>query len=207
MANYIRKYVPGATYFFTLRLADRSDDLLIRRVDLLRSVMRATRDRYPFHIDAITVLPATIHMLWTLPEGDADYPRRVAMLKSRFSRGCPMPVHRTATQIQRAEKGIWQRRYWEHVITDVEDFERHRDVIYLSPVHAGLCPRPQDWQHTSLHRDLRQGGAGPTAIGHGGRRFPNPGSDHVISRDGPPPRKVGVSPTTAPAALVPLRPL
>lgn len=167
MPSYIRRRTPGATYFFTLRLADRNDDQLVRRIDLLRQSMRATLARAPFRIDAITVLPNCIHTLWTLPPEDDAYPSRIAMLKSRFSRGCPMPLHRTPTQIRRAEKGIWQRRYWEHVIRDAADFERHRDLIYLSPVHAGLCPRPQDWPHTSLHRDLKQGRRAPAPIGHG----------------------------------------
>ncbi|KIN64629.1 transposase [Sulfitobacter noctilucicola] len=165
MSNYIRRRTPGATYIFTLRLAQRHDDLLLRRIDHLRRCMRATLERYPFRIDAITVLPATIHMLCTLPPDDDAYPARIALLKSQFSRGCPMPPHRTLSQIKRAEKGIWQRRYWEHAIQDAADFDRHRDLIYLSPVHAGLCPRPQDWPHTSLHRDLRRGAPIPPAFG------------------------------------------
>lgn len=167
MPNYIRRRDAGATYFFTIRLADRSGDMLTRRIALLRQCMRATLHRFPFRIDAITVLPATIHTLWTLPPGDDAYPARVAMLKSRFSRGCPMPPDRSLAQIRRGEKGIWQRRYWEHVIRDAEDYTRHRDLIYLSPVHAGLCPRPQDWRYTSLHRDLRAGSLPPAPIGHG----------------------------------------
>ncbi len=167
MSNYIRRRIPGATCFFTIRLADRHDDLLIRRIDQLRCAMRDTMARHPFRIDAISVLPAAIHTIWTLPEGDDRYPTRVAMLKSRFSRMQPVPAHRTLTQIKRGEKGIWQRRYWEHHIRDAADFERHRDMIYLSPVHAGLCPRPQDWAHSSLHRDLRAGKTAPAPIGHG----------------------------------------
>lgn len=167
MSNYIRRRVPGATYFFTIRLAQRSDDLLLRQIDLLRRAMRQTLARHPFTIEAITILPATIHTLWTLPPEDDAFPTRIAMLKSRFSRACPMPLNRTDAQIKRAEKGIWQRRYWEHVIRDTADFQRHRDLIYLSPVHAGLCPRPQDWPYTSLHRDLKKGSKLPAAIGHG----------------------------------------
>jgi putative transposase len=168
MSDYIRRRTPGATYFFTIRLADRSGDLLIRAIADLRRAMRDTIDRHAFRIDAIAVLPAAIHTIWTLPEGDSDYPNRIGMLKSRFSRAMPMPTHRTLTQIQRGEKGIWQRRYWEHQIRDAADLARHRDLIHLSPVHAGLCPRPQDWPHSSLHRDIAQGKPPPAPIGHGG---------------------------------------
>lgn len=167
MSNYIRRRTRGATYFFTLRLAVRHNDLLVREIDHLRSAMRDTLERYPFHIDAITILPATIHTLWTLPEGDDNYATRIGMLKSRFSRAMPMPAHRTFAQIKRAEKGIWQRRYWEHEIRDAADLARHRDLIYLSPVHAGLCATPQDWPHGSVHRDIAAGQPLPAPIGHG----------------------------------------
>ncbi|MBM1712236.1 transposase [Sulfitobacter geojensis] len=155
MSSHVRQGTTGATYFFTLRLADRQDDLLLRKIDLLRSAMRETLQRHPFHIDATAVLPATVHMMWTLPAQDDAYASRIALLKSRFSRACPMPAHRSLAQIKRGEKGIWQRRYWEHAIRDAGDFARHRDLIHLSPVHAGLCARPQDWVYTSLHRYLR----------------------------------------------------
>lgn len=167
MSAYIRRRTKGASYFFTIRLADRTGDLLVAQVKDLRAAMRATQERHPFSIDAICVLPAVIHTIWTLPPEEDNYPTRVGMLKSRFSRGMPMPAHRTLTQIKRAEKGIWQRRYWEHEIRDATDMQRHRDMIYLAPVHAGLCAHPQDWLHSSLHRDLRQGVAAPVPIGHG----------------------------------------
>ncbi|MEP5730156.1 MAG: transposase [Sulfitobacter sp.] len=172
MPNYIRRRVPGATYFFTIRLADRASDLLVHQISVLRRSMRDTKARFPFEIDAITVLPATIHMLCTLPEQDTAFPARIAMLKSRFSRAMPMPANRTLSQIRRGEKGIWQKRYWEHHIRDAQDLSRHRDLIYLSPVHAGLCATPQAWPHTSLHRDLKQGHPAPAAIGHGAAQLP-----------------------------------
>ena len=162
-----RRRSPGGTFFFTIRLADRNGDLLNRHITDLRRAVRHTLARHPFRIDAITVLPAVIHTIWTLPAGTSDYSNRIGMLKSRFSRAMPMPAHRSQTQIARGEKGVWQRRFWEHQIRDETDFARHRDLIYLSPVHAGLCPRPQDWPFTSLHRDLKHGLPAPAPIGHG----------------------------------------
>lgn len=167
MSNYLRKRSPGGTFFFTIRLADRNGDLLTRQIADLRRAMRHTLARHPFRIDAITILPAVIHTIWTMPADTSDYSNRIGMLKSRFSRDMPMPAHRTPTQIARGEKAIWQRRFWEHQIRDAADFARHRDLIYLSPVHAGYCPRPQDWPFTSLHRDLKRGLPAPEPIGHG----------------------------------------
>lgn len=143
----------GGTYFFTLRLAQRGDDVLLRRIPLLRQALRETLARRPFHIDAIAVLPDAIHTVWTLPAQDGDYAKRIGMWKARFSKHLPPPPHRSLRQIKRGEKGIWQRRFWEHKIQGAADFERHRDLVHLSPVHAGFCQRPEDWPFSSIHRE------------------------------------------------------
>lgn len=157
MYNYVLQRAPGHSFFFTIRLADRHSDLLIRRIDDLRRAVRDTKALHPFRIDAITVLPEVIHTIWTLPEGDDNHAIRVAKIEGRFSRMQEMPNHRSFRQIQNGEKGIWQRSYWHHQIDGRGDFARHRDLIYLSPVHAGLCAGPSDWLHTSLHRDQKHG--------------------------------------------------
>ena len=68
MPNYRRARVPGASYFFTVNLHDRSSDLLLREIDLLRDCVRACKSRHPFHINAWVVLPEHMHCMWTLPE-------------------------------------------------------------------------------------------------------------------------------------------
>ena len=155
MGNYKRRRVPGGTYFFTVHLQNRNSDLLVTQIDALRAATRTTMKRYPFRIDAIVVLPATIHTVWTLPAGDADYANRWSMLKSIFSRALPDPEQRTRTQIKRGEKGIWQRRFWEHVIRDADDFEHHKALVHNAPVTARLVRAPTDWPYSSIHRDAQ----------------------------------------------------
>ncbi|MCX7041092.1 MAG: transposase, partial [Gammaproteobacteria bacterium] len=36
MTNYRRSWTPGSTFFFTVNLSDRRNDLLVEHVDLLR---------------------------------------------------------------------------------------------------------------------------------------------------------------------------
>ena len=86
MARYRRLFVPGGTYFFTVCLADRRSDLLVREVGALREAVRATRAERPFGIGAWVVLPDHLHCVWTLPEGDSDFPVRWGAIKSRFTR-------------------------------------------------------------------------------------------------------------------------
>jgi putative transposase len=129
MTRYRRAKIEGGTFFFTVTLADRSTDLLVRHIDGLRRVYMSVRDRYPFDTIAICVLPDHLHAVWSLPPGDANFSLRWNLIKSGFSRGLPANRQRSSSKIRRHEKGIWQRRYWEHAIRDDTDLERHIDYI------------------------------------------------------------------------------
>ncbi|MFQ1701556.1 REP-associated tyrosine transposase [Loktanella agnita] len=152
MSNYLRRRIEGGTYFFTVRLQDLRADLLTARIDLLRSVTRLCMKRWPFQIAGAVILPSKLHMIWILPEGDADYSKRWRMIKSTFSRHVPPPDDRPESHRKRVEKGIWQRRFWEHAIRDQNDFALHMHLIAAAPVHAGLVKRPADWPFSSLQR-------------------------------------------------------
>lgn len=105
--------VAGGSYFFTVNLLDRQQNLLVEYVDVLREVMRNVKSAHPFHIDAMVILPDHRHALWTLPAGECDYPMRRMLIKSGFSRRLPLGERRTASRRAKGERGIWQRRYWE----------------------------------------------------------------------------------------------
>jgi len=153
MSNYRRFRVPGGTYYFEMRLQDRNSRMLLSEIDLLRMAMRITKQRKPFVLHDVVVLPAQLLMIVTLPEGDADYSNRWGMMKAIFSRHVPAPRGQRASELKRGEKGIWQRRFWEHVIRDVEDYQCHRGHVLLAPGREGLVARPEQWPHSSIHRD------------------------------------------------------
>jgi putative transposase len=158
MTAYRRAYAPGATWFFTVALAERrANPLLVARVDALRAVFRDVQAHHPFRIDAIVVLPEHLHCLWTLPPNDANYSMRWSQIKARFSRAIPHGEQMTASRIKRGERGIWQRRFWEHQFRDEEDFARHVDYIHWNPVKHGHVIRPADWPYSSFHRYVRDG--------------------------------------------------
>ena len=157
MSRYRRAKIEGGTFFFTLALADRSSDLLIRRIDHLRRAYKVMQERLPFETVAICILPDHLHALWSLPDGDADFAARWSRFKSAFSRGLPPSQMRSPSKVAKREKGIWQRRYWEHAIRDDVDFERHVDYIHYNPVKHGLVSRVADWPHSSFHRYVERG--------------------------------------------------
>jgi len=150
--DYRRNRVPGGTFFFTANLLDRRSDLLVEQIDALREAVRQVRARTPFHIDAWVVLPDHMHCVWTLPKGDADFPGRWRAIKKAFSKSVRIGEPRSPVMIRRGERGIWQRRYWEHTIRDDRDFAGHVDYTHFNPVKHGLAEHPAEWPHSSFHR-------------------------------------------------------
>lgn len=149
--------MPGGTYFFTVNLLERRLDTLVRHIDMLREAVRMTRRQRPFHIDAWVVLPDHMHCVWTLPPGDDDFSNRWKAIKIRFVQALPRTERRSKVRIGKGERGIWQRRYWEHLIRDDRDFERHVDYIHYNPVKHNHAKRVADWPYSSFHRYVRQG--------------------------------------------------
>jgi putative transposase len=133
MTNYRRNFLSGGSFFFTVNLADRRLCLLTTYIDLLRQAVRDVRRRHPFAIEAIVVLPEHLHAVWTMPQDDADFALRWRLIKTMFSRGLPRGERISASRANKAERGIWQRRYWEHTLRDEKDYARHVDYIHLTP--------------------------------------------------------------------------
>ena len=156
MVSYRRNHITGGTYFFTANLRDRRQALLVEHIDAFREVIRDVRQEIPFVIDAMVILPDHWHAVWTLPEDDAAYARRIRLIKSRFTRkllaaGVPL------TKDVRGDYDLWQKRYWEHTIRDDRDFEAHVNYVHINPVKHGYVKRAVDWPHSTLHRYISDG--------------------------------------------------
>ena len=153
--DYRRYYKTGAWYFFTVVTENRRP-LLIDHIGRLRDAFRLCQERYPFEIDAIVVLPDHVHALWKLPEGDDDFSTRWMVIKRKFSSG----LHSfdvSDSKEKKREKGIWQRRFWEHCIRDDGDWRRHMGYIHYNPVKHGYVSRPEDWHYGSYTWAIRKG--------------------------------------------------
>ncbi len=157
MTNYRRNFICGGSFFFTANLAERRLRLLVEHIALLRRALRYVRRRHPFDIQAVVVLPDHLHAIWTLPEGDSDFALRWRLIKSVFSRGLPAGERVSASRANKGERGIWQRRYWEHTLRDEADFARHADCIHFNPAKHGHVGRVRDWPYSSFHRMVRLG--------------------------------------------------
>jgi putative transposase len=150
--KYIRAWHPGGTYFFTVNLAERSRTLLVDCVGHLRETVRKVKQVHPFDILAWVVLPDHLHAIWTLPTGDADCSTRWSLIKAGFSRGITQGEHINASRQHKRERGIWQRRYWEHLIISEPDLWRHVHYVHIK---HGYVERAHEWPYSSIHRDFR----------------------------------------------------
>jgi putative transposase len=177
MPEYRRVIIEGGTYFFTVVTLYRQPILTQDEIrQALREGIQEVRQSMPFTIEAWVLLPDHLHTIWTLPEGDANYQARWAIIKravtKRFLSTVPdesqinmvRKTHSTypgnnlsASMQRRQEGGFWQRRLWEHAIRDEADFHRHLDYLHWNPVKHGYVKKPMDWPYSTLHRFVAQG--------------------------------------------------
>ncbi|OEU63784.1 MAG: transposase [Desulfobacterales bacterium S5133MH16] len=158
--RYRRAQIKGATYFFTVVTHKRTKFLCeSENVSLLRETFKYVIEKHPFTIDAFVLLPDHLHCLWTLPDGDHDFSKRWRLIKTYFTRKCDDKYKHTppVSRQSKKEQAVWQRRFWEHLIRDEDDFIRHVEYIHYNPVKHGLVMTPKGWPYSSFHRYVRDG--------------------------------------------------
>ena len=130
--------------------------MLVEHINALRVAVQKTRQQRPFHIDACTVLPDHIHYIWTLPADDDDYSSRWRSIKKAFSKSIPTTEYRSQVRKKRNERGIWQRRFWEHTIRNEEDYAAHMDYIHYNPVKHGWVKTVKEWPYSTFHQMVKK---------------------------------------------------
>ncbi len=105
----------------------------------------------------MVVLSNHLYILLTLAENDENYPQRISQLKSHFSRALPKIETINTSRQNKGERGIWQRRYWEHRIRDELDYQRHMDYIHYNPVKHGYVKATSDWRYSTFYQCVQDG--------------------------------------------------
>lgn len=158
MTEYRRFQHAGATWFFTVNLVERHGNrLLTDQIDLLRMAFAHVKARHPYEIDAIVILPEHLHCILTLPAGDSDFSVRWGLIKAYFSRHIAKGERISNSREKRGERGLWQRRFWEHLIRDEADYRQHIDYIHWNPVKHGWVQCVKNWPYSSFHGYVRRG--------------------------------------------------
>jgi putative transposase len=162
VSNYRRIKIKGGCFFFTVCLEDRRTTTLVDHIDDLKAAWRWTKSHKPFSSPAWVVLRDNIHCIWKLPRDDDDFAAHWAarwkLLKGHFTRA--MVAKGNAKMGRRSrERGVWQRRFWEHAIRDERDLENHFIYICGNPVRHGFVKDFEDWPHSSFYQNMGQNDA------------------------------------------------
>ncbi len=161
MRRYLRSHA-GSVYFFTVVTHGRR---AILTSDLGRACLRQAIDecrvRHPFVVTAMVLLPDHLHAVLELPLNDHDYSTRWRLIKSRFTTlwgdGGGQEGMVNASRRLKQERGIWQRRFYEHTCRDEDDVERCVNYVHVNPLKHGLVSRVRDWPWSTFHRYVIQG--------------------------------------------------
>ena len=162
MPNYRRLKTLGGTYFIT-QVTYQRNPWLCKTVGrkALREGILQVKKKHPFSIKAFVLLPEHFHCLLTLPPHDNDFSVRLRLIKTyvtkNYKEAIAVEENISASRCKRQEGNLWQRRFWEHLIRDEQDFAQHCDYIHYNPVKHKLCKLPQDWQFSTIHRFISQG--------------------------------------------------
>ena len=155
--EYRRNYQPGGWYFFTVVTYQRQPILTQpENITRLRLVFKRVQRKRPFSIVAITILPDHLHTIWKLPDSDSDFSTRWSMIKHDFSAALRNKTNARPLSSKR-ERGIWQRRFWEHTLRNEYDLQMHVDYIHYNAVKHGYVSSPSAWPYGSFARAVNNG--------------------------------------------------
>lgn len=161
MTNYKRLYLQNRPVFLTLVTFQRNP-ILVKNINILRESFKTAKANYNFEIYASVVLPDHIHLILNL-ENINEYSVIIANIKSYFSRNINnenislMKEKLTQSNIKKREKGVWQRRFFEHTIRDDEDLCKHMDYIHYNPIKHKYVQNIKNWEYSSFHKFVKEG--------------------------------------------------
>ena len=161
MPNYLRARDEGGTFFFTVVTERRARILTDEPArSILSQAIRETLAERPVIVRAMVLLPDHLHAIWTLPESDSDYSTRWSIIKRRFADrylatgGGEQP--RSESRRANRRRGVWQRRFWEHLVR-ANEFEEIAAYIHFNPVKHGLARCPHGWPWSTFGQWVADG--------------------------------------------------
>ncbi|MBQ2983537.1 MAG: transposase [Candidatus Gastranaerophilales bacterium] len=152
MSNFKRYYQDNNIVFVTIVTYDRKP-ILIENIDLLRESLK--KIKYDFNIIAGVVLPDHLHLLISTKKSE-NFSKIISSFKAYFSMRLSKNYTQTLEQLNRREKGVWQRKYYDHVIRSEDDLDRHLDYIHFNSMkHFQIAPK--NWKFSSFEKYVKKG--------------------------------------------------
>ena len=155
--NYRRIFIKNSFVHIILTSYKRQH-IFTQNINILRSAFKNTHKNYNYQIIAICILPEHIHLILK-PEKITDYPKIISSIKYYFSKNvgqvCPTYELKIGYKNKR-EKGIFQRRYFEHTIINEKDLNNQINYIHYNPVKHNYVKSVKDWEYSSFHKYVKK---------------------------------------------------
>ena len=149
--NYKRVFIPNS-YVHLIIVAYNRKDIFVENIELLRASFKNAKQYFDFDIIAICVLPNHIHMILN-PNNIKEYPKIITSIKYYFSKNYDVGVETpTYGYVNKGEKGVFQRRYFEHTICSQEELNNHINYIHYNPVKHAYVKSVKNWKYSSFHK-------------------------------------------------------
>ena len=146
MPNFRRYYLPNAIIFITSVTRDRTPYLKSERdCSIFLETIKNVQQFHQFLILAYAIMPDHFHWLMRVDDQNDNFSKIIHSVKCNFT----FNYKRTHNISKSDSLSIWQNRFWDHVIRDEQDLNRHFDYIHWNPVKHGMVLRPEDWKRSS----------------------------------------------------------
>ncbi|MCX6835569.1 MAG: transposase [candidate division Zixibacteria bacterium] len=147
MSRLLRHYSPGKVYFVTAVTLNR-EPILVDMFPAFWHSVEIAQIRQPFDLVAWAVMPDHVHMI--IDPKDSDLSNLLRRIKLAFA-------YQYRSQCGLYSAKVWQARFWDHIIRDQEDMNRHIDYIHYNPVKHALAASPHKWRYSSFGRYVEDG--------------------------------------------------
>lgn len=159
MSNYKRYYNNHNSLVFITIVTKNRQNILIDYIQIFKISLKKSIEKFKYKIIACVILSDHCHLLIQAEETD-KIPLIVRDIKYNFVQSLPQEflstIKLTESELKRNEKGIWQRRYYDHIIRNEEDFNRHLDYIHYNSMKHYQIP-PKDWEYSSFEKFVHEG--------------------------------------------------
>lgn len=161
MSNYLRYYDKFNNPVFITIVTKYRRNLLIDYINELKESIKISIKKFDFVFIAGIILKEHCHILISAKNAN-DIPKIIHDIKYNFTKKLPAQIiykiknTLTESEQKRGEKGIWQRRYYDHIIRNEEDFYKHLDYIHYNLMkHYNIAP--VNWKYSSFKKFVDMG--------------------------------------------------
>jgi len=142
------RYHTRSDICFVTSVTDQRNPILMENADLMFDALVRHSKKMPFGIVAYVILPDHFHAI--IDCRGHDLSEIVRKIKLSFSK-------QYRFRIETNSGVVWQKRFWDHIIRNQEDMNRHIDYIHYNPVKHGLVESPFEWKYSSIHTYHKDG--------------------------------------------------